>query len=287
MTHAEHTEHTERIAHTTRETDTTHIAYTAQETSIMTTADTYLPDSVQSSTAMPTTSIEQLRATTQRDADGEVTTTLWYDNTSDINQQAHQAERIVRHEWDQFQRVNNEGGRANCQGNWPTFHQMRVSQFLTWPLQLQQSYMRDLDDADREGRNLLTEKYARMMQSTEPERYKRELEPVLPVLSADRIARQERVIATQVQWAREFRQAWPKLGVAMRVLTTAEDEIDNTSFETYLRGELCTYSDTTFNLYESMIAELVQRHCNLTEATLLATVRLGGFANLAEAEAAQ
>lgn len=26
-------------------------------------------------------------------------------------------ERIVRHEWDQFQRTNNEGGRAACQGN--------------------------------------------------------------------------------------------------------------------------------------------------------------------------
>jgi len=28
-------------------------------------------------------------------------------------------ERIVRHEWAQFQQVNNEGGPANCQGNWP------------------------------------------------------------------------------------------------------------------------------------------------------------------------
>ena len=34
-------------------------------------------------------------------------------------------EAIVRHEWDQFQRTNNEGGRAACQGNWPVFHQMR------------------------------------------------------------------------------------------------------------------------------------------------------------------
>ena len=41
-------------------------------------------------------------------------------------------EAIVRHEWDQFQRTNNEGGRAACQGNWPVFHQMRLAQFLTW-----------------------------------------------------------------------------------------------------------------------------------------------------------
>ena len=36
-------------------------------------------------------------------------------------------EAIVRHEWDQFQRTNNEGGRAACQGNWPVFHQMRLA----------------------------------------------------------------------------------------------------------------------------------------------------------------
>lgn len=230
---------------------------------------------------------DDLRKSAKRGEIGVLQHTLWYDNPSDVNEQAHRAELIVRHEWDQFQLVNNDGGRANCQGNWPTFHQMRFSQFITWPLELQASYMQDLQDADDTGRNLLTEKYARMMSTTEPERYTRELEPVLPKLEVGRITRQEKVIATQVEWARQFRNHWPKLGLAMRVLTTDEDEIDNTSFETYLRGELSTYSDTTFALYESMIGTLVERGANLTEATLLATVRLGGFADLDEAEAAQ
>lgn len=230
---------------------------------------------------------DDLRDTAKRGDQGMLQRTLWYDNPSDINEQAHRAELIVRHEWDQFQQVNNDGGRANCQGNWPMFHQMRFSQFITWTLQLQASYMKDLDEADETGRNLLTEKYARMMETTEPERYARELEPVLPKLAPERIARQEQVIATQVEWARQFRERWPKLGMAMRVLTSNEDEIDNTSFETYLRGELSTYSDATFALYESMVAKLTERGDNLTEATLLATVRLGGFVDLDEAEAAQ
>ena len=54
-------------------------------------------------------------------------------------------EAIVRHEWDQFQRTNNEGGRAACQGNWPVFHQMRLAQFLTWERPLLTSYAADLE----------------------------------------------------------------------------------------------------------------------------------------------
>lgn len=197
------------------------------------------------------------------------------------------AERVVEHEWAQFQRVNNEGGRADCQGDWPTFHQMRLSQFLTWSLPLLDSYAADLEDADATGRNLLTEKYARMMASTEPDRYAREIGPRLPVLDGARLARQEVIIATQVAWAQAFRGQYPRLGQAMRLLRTAQDTLDETSFETYLRGELGTYSLTTLGLYEGLVEETREAGRNLTEETLTWTVVLGGFADLAEAEASQ
>lgn len=213
--------------------------------------------------------------------------TLWYDTPEDVNDQAHKSELIVRHEWSQFQQVNNQGGRANCQGNWPTFHQMRLSQFLTWRLEMLDSYAEDLDDADATGRNLLTEKYARMMESTEPERYHTELEPHMPKLEPERVKAQEAVIAQQVKWARDFRERFPKLGEAMRVLTTDEDVIGTTSFETYLRGELGTYSNRTFAMYAQMIVDLTNAGINLTEETLRLTVSLGGFSSLEEAEAAQ
>ena len=194
---------------------------------------------------------------------------------------------IVEHEWAQFQRVDNEGGRADCQGDWPTFHQMRIAQFLTWPLPLLHSYADDLDDADASGRNLLTEKYARMMASTEPDRYAREIGPRLPVLDEARLARQEAVIAVQVAWALAFRGTHPRLGQAMRVLRTTQDTLAETSFETYLRGELGTYSLVTLGLYEDLVAATRRAGQNLTEQTLTWTVVLGGFADLAEAEAAQ
>ena len=128
-------------------------------------------------------------------------------------------EAIVRHEWDQFQRTNNEGGRAACQGNWPVFHQMRLAQFLTWERPLLTSYAADLDAADHVGRNLVTEKYGRMMASTAPENFTKNIEPYIPRLSEERAARQEQVIAQQVAWAKDFRERYPKLGEAMRALT--------------------------------------------------------------------
>ena len=197
------------------------------------------------------------------------------------------AEEVIRREWDQFQRTENEGGRASCQGNWPMFHQMRASQFMTWPEDLLRSYLDDLDEANRVDRNLVTEKYARMMASTAPDEYRERIEPFIPRLSDERVARQERVIAVQVAWARDFRGRYPKLGAAMRVLTTAEDTPEDTSFETYLRGELGTYSDRTMALYEAMVEDLQAAGRNLTEQTVANTVRLGGFADLTEAEAAQ
>ena len=196
-------------------------------------------------------------------------------------------EEVIRREWDQFQHTENEGGRASCQGNWPMFHQMRASQFMTWPEDLLRSYLDDLDEANRVGRNLVTEKYARMMASTAPDEYRERIEPFIPRLSDERIARQERVITVQVAWARDFRGHYPRLGAAMRVLTTAEDTPEDTSFETYLRGELGTYSDRTMALYEAMVEDLQAAGRNLTEQTVANTVRLGGFADLEEAESTQ
>ena len=196
-------------------------------------------------------------------------------------------ETVIRLEWDQFQHTDNEGGRAACQGNWPMFHEMRLSQFLTWTPALLASYENDLRQADRTGHNLVTEKYARMMASTAPDIYRERIEPYIPRLSEDRIARQERVIARQVAWARVFAERWPALGGAMRVLTTAQDTPEQTSFETYLRGELGTYSDATFVDYERLVDAIAAQGGNLTEQTVRNTVRLAGYAGLDEAQTAQ
>lgn len=197
------------------------------------------------------------------------------------------AEDLVSHEWAQFQKVNNDGGRAQCQDDWPTFHQMRISQFLTWPLGLVESYAEDLASADATGRNLVTEKYARMMSTTERERFIREIEPRLPQLTPDRLALQEQAIAIQLDWADDFMRRYPKLGAGMRLLRTEQDTLEETSFETYLRGELATFSDQTMLRYRDMVMAKRAEGENLTEETVRLTVLLGGYDSLDEAEAAQ
>lgn len=197
------------------------------------------------------------------------------------------ADYIVRAEFAQFDRVRNQGGRADCQDDWPTFHQMRLSQFLTWPQALLDSYAQDLEAASRSGRNLLTEKYGRMMASTEPDHYAAHIAPALPHLSAPRVADQERIIARQVAWAADFMAEFPRLGAGMRRLRTAQDTVEETSFETYLRGELGTYSDATLALYGALVDQFAASGRNLTRETVGYTVVMAGRESLADAEARQ
>lgn len=194
------------------------------------------------------------------------------------------AEEITKLEWQQFQLTQNEGGRANCQEDWQTFHIMRMSQFLTWPLDLQESYKKDLERADSNGRNLITEKYARMMESTAPEIFERTIKPYIKPILEPRKSEQEKIILTQVKWADDFRNRYTHLGLAMRVLKTSEDTEENTSFETYLRGELSTYSAETFAKYKAFIEDLTAKNLNLTQMIITNTVRMYGYDSLEAAD---
>jgi len=194
------------------------------------------------------------------------------------------AEEITKLEWQQFQLTQNEGGRANCQEDWQTFHIMRMSQFLTWPLDLQESYKKDLERADSNGRNLITEKYARMMESTAPEIFDRTIKPYIKPILEPRKNEQEKIILTQVKWADDFRNRYTHLGLAMRVLKTSEDTEENTSFETYLRGELSTYSAETFAKYKAFIEDLIAKNLNLTQMIITNTVRMYGYDSLEAAD---
>ena len=196
------------------------------------------------------------------------------------------AEEITKLEWQQFQLTENEGGRANCQGDWQTFHIMRMSQFLTWQLDLQESYKQDLEHANSDGRNLITEKYARMMESTAPEIFERTIKPYIKPILEPRKSEQEKIILTQVKWADDFRNHYPHLGLAMRVLKTSEDTAENTSFETYLRGELSTYSAETFAKYQRFVNNLRAENLNLTQMIITNTVRMYGYDSLESAECA-
>lgn len=193
-------------------------------------------------------------------------------------------EKIVELEWKQFDKVKNEGGRADCQDNWGTFSIMRKSQYLAWTEELLVSFYNDLLTAEAKGWNLITEKYARMMQSTAPEKYA-ELEKDLPTLSEERITIQEAIIRIQVAWMEEFAGKYPKMAGNARNIRTEEDNAYNTSYETYLRGEMSTYSENTFVLYGRFITELMREGRNLAYEIMRNTAQLYGYESVEDAEA--
>lgn len=193
-------------------------------------------------------------------------------------------EKVVSLEWKQFDQVKNEGGRADCQDNFQTFSIMRKSQYLTWSEELLNSFYQDLKNAEQRGWNLITEKYARMMKSTNPEKYL-QLEKELPVLSEKRNEIQEEIIKIQVSWMEEFARKYPKMAGNARSIRTSEDSEYNTSYETYLRGEISTYSENTFILYSSFIISLLKQNRNLAKEIMENTAKLYGYDSLGDAEA--
>ena len=195
-------------------------------------------------------------------------------------------EQIVEMEWEMFQNVRNTGGRAACQDDFETFDVMRKSQFLIWDLPLLESYWQDLQEGKAQGRNLVMEKYAYMMESTAPKEYEA-IATGLPKISEEKQAMVEQIVAIQVGWREEFAEKYPHLSGQARIIHTSEDTLYDISFETYLRGELKKYSMQTLVLYGRRIVAFVQEQKNMTEEIMRYTTAFYGYKTLEDAEQSQ
>lgn len=191
---------------------------------------------------------------------------------------------LVSLEWEAFDKVENEGGRAECQDDWNTFSIMRKSQYYTWTEEMLKSYIRDFHRANDKGINLITEKYGRMMESTAPFKY-RQIKDAFPEIPEAKKEIIEEIVKIQVDWMEEFAEKYPKAAGNARSIHTAEDTPYNTSYETYLRGELSTYSDETLDLYGRFIAQLCREDKNLAQMTMANTAFFYGYASLEDLEA--
>ena len=190
-------------------------------------------------------------------------------------------ENIIALEWEAFDKVDNEGGRADCQDDYETFYIMRKSQYLTWNIPLLQSFFKDLQAAKEAGWNMISEKYARMMESTCKEEYDK-LKDRLPFVSEEKKAVAEQIVAIQVGFMEEFAKEFPKVAGNARVIHTSEDTFFRTSYETYLRGELLTYSDDTLKLYGQFIVSLARENKNLAKMIMENTAHMYGYKDLSE-----
>jgi hypothetical protein len=190
--------------------------------------------------------------------------------------------KIVDIEWKMFQDVPNIGGKASCQEDYRTFKINRFSQAISWSLVALESYLLDLMNAEKSKRNLLTEKYGRMMESTSPQEYS-QIAKLLPPLNAEVIPLIEEIIGAVLSWEEKLKNKYPFIVKRGRPIHTSEDNSGITSLETYLRGELATYSQKTLKLYWENISRQKAGNINGSEVTLEYMMKQYGFKSLEEA----
>lgn len=192
-------------------------------------------------------------------------------------------EEIIKREWDFFQKVHHIDGRADCQDDFETFYLQRKSQFEVFYDDVNKSYLQDLKDYEKIGRNPLMEKYAYMMESSDPE-YFQTIKEYLPQLAPQQIQLINSICAIEVDMREEFNQQYPHLASHARYTHTSEDTQAETSFETYLRGELSTYSFETLWLYGKMLVDMINKQENIIFSIMEHTAKAYGYQSLEKAE---
>ncbi len=170
-------------------------------------------------------------------------------------------------EWNAFDKAKNVGGRAACQDDWATFQLMRRSQYMTWTDDMLKSFTADFQAANAVGRNLIAEKYGWMMETTSPNEFAK-IQSLLPCVSPEKRAIVNEIVNIQVGWMEDLAREQPDISDRMRTIHTKDDTPFNTSYETYLRGELLTYSDQTLMLYGRWISKLATDGKNLAQMTI-------------------
>ena len=191
-------------------------------------------------------------------------------------------DRIVEAEHRMFTGVPGPGGRAACQDDYKTFEINRSSQSMSWSEAILESYLEDLNEAEKNGRNLLTEKYARMMQSTSPSEYAA-IEHLIPALDPEAPSLINRIVKVILQWEEALKEKYPYILKKGRPLHSSEDSPLVTSVETYLRGELATYSLKTLKLYYEHIIREKSENVNGSEVVLYHMMKRYGFTSLENA----
>lgn len=194
-----------------------------------------------------------------------------------------QIEDILVVEWEMFHNVNGEN-RADCQENKIGFENLRTAQYSVWSEEALASYYEDLLRCAAEGRNIVREKYIRMMKTTAPEAY-RKSEWELPPLTPEKEQLVEEIWQIALPQTQKIRAEFPRVATGGRPLTIA-DEQGSPSVENYQKGELLTYSEKTLGLLLDHIRKMEAEGKDFFRIVQENSVRCLGFSSMEAAEAA-
>ena len=159
--------------------------------------------------------------------------------------------------------------KSTCQEHPESFKLHRRAQFSSWSKVTLESYLHDLERAQENGTNLMTQKYARM-------------DNLILQLSSNPLI--DMIVGYQCAWQRSMMIKYPGIMSGGRPVSSAEDSTFMTSFETYLRGELETYTDATLELLSKDILDKHAHAISMAEEIYTCLVKDMGYDSLDEAE---
>ena len=169
---------------------------------------------------------------------------------------------ILDKELRMFLAVESEGA-ASCQEHPEVFKQIRGSIYEMWSHEMLESYFKDLVLAERGGRNLVFEKYARM-------------DNRIPQLSDNPLI--GKIADIEEKWQQEIKSKYPAIYQhTCRDMSLAGDGSD---FRVYLSCELETYGDKTLENYFKHIQAIFEADENWSLDMLEKLAQKSGIENL-------
>ena len=191
--------------------------------------------------------------------------------------------QIIAMEWEMFQQTQNIGGRAWCQNDRIQFDANRKAQFENWDEKTLRLYLNDLEEAEAANRNLVTLKYAYMMETTSPDEYQK-LKDRLPVIDEEKRELIDRMAEMTACWCEQFAAQYPNIARRGRPARPIAEAPWITSAMTYCAGELSTYSLETLKSLSAVYEQYAAENKNLFEKSVENEMQFLLHRSLKEAE---
>ena len=114
------------------------------------------------------------------------------------------------------------------------------------------------------------------MKYNSPEEYEK-IKDILEKPTKIKINLVNEIMSIYMEWEKEFFEKYPIFSSMGRPLYSSEDNDIETSIETYLRGELLSYSEKTLKLYLDYIIVNKEKNMNLAIKNMDNLAKMQGF----------